>query len=84
MRPEAQDHLDRARECLDEARKIAGIGLAKVAARSAYYVALHSAEALIAQATGKIAKSHSLPEADGHRRGQLRNALTINSKHRTG
>ena len=59
MTPEAKDFLDKARDDLDDARKIAGISLAKVAARSAYYAAFHAAEALIVERTGKVAKTHS-------------------------
>ena len=59
MSPEARDYLDKAREDLDEARKIAAIGLAKAAARSAYYAAFHAAEALIVERTGKIARTHA-------------------------
>jgi uncharacterized protein (UPF0332 family) len=57
--PEAEDYLKKARDHLDEARKIAGIGLAKAAARSAYYAALHAAQSFIVERTGKIAKTHS-------------------------
>ncbi len=59
MTPEAEDYLDKARGDLDDARKIAAIPLAKVAARSAYYAAFHAAEALIIERTGKVAKTHS-------------------------
>lgn len=59
MTPEAQDYLDKAREAHDEAAKIAAIGLAKAAARSAYYAMFHAAEALIIERTGKVAKTHS-------------------------
>lgn len=59
MTPEAQAYLAKARECLEEAEKIYAIGLAAVAARSAYYAAFHCAEAFIISRTGKIAKSHS-------------------------
>jgi len=38
---------------------IAAIGLAKAAARSAYYAAFHTAQAFIVERTGKIAKTHS-------------------------
>ncbi len=34
----------KARDHLNEARKIAGIGLAQAAARSAYYAAFHAAQ----------------------------------------
>jgi len=57
--PEAKDYLDKARDDLDDARKIAGIPLAKVAARSAYYAAFHAAEAFIIERSGKVAKTHS-------------------------
>jgi uncharacterized protein (UPF0332 family) len=56
--PEAKDYLDKARDDLDDARKIVAIHLAKVAARSAYYAAFHAAEALIIERTGKVAKTH--------------------------
>jgi uncharacterized protein (UPF0332 family) len=41
--PEATDYLSKARDDLNDARKVAAIGLAKVAARSAYYAAFHAA-----------------------------------------
>jgi uncharacterized protein (UPF0332 family) len=57
--PEAADYLSKARDDLNDARKIAAIGLAKVAARAAYYAAFHAAEAFIVERTGRIAKTHS-------------------------
>jgi uncharacterized protein (UPF0332 family) len=57
--PEAADYLNKARDDLNDARKIVAIGLAKVAARAAYYAAFHAAEAFIIERTGKIAKTHS-------------------------
>lgn len=59
MKPESSSYLAKAREDLGEARQIAAIGLAKAAARAAYYAAFHAAEALILERTGKVAKSHS-------------------------
>ena len=59
MTPEAENYLKKASENLDEARKIAGIGLPKAAARSAYYAAFHAAQSFIVERTGKIAKTHS-------------------------
>ena len=59
MTPEAQDDLEKARGDLRDAQKIADIGLAKIAARTAYYAAFHAAEALIVERTGKVAKTHS-------------------------
>lgn len=59
MTPDALKHLDNARRELDEAKAILGIGLAHVAARSAYYATFHAAEAVITEMTGKIAKTHA-------------------------
>jgi uncharacterized protein (UPF0332 family) len=58
LTPEALAYLERAREDLSDARQIARIRLAKVAARSSYYAAFHAAEALIFERTGKVAKTH--------------------------
>ena len=66
MTPEAKDYLDKARDDLEDARKIAAIHLAKVAARSAYYVAFHAAEALIIERTGKIAKTIQASAPSSH------------------
>ncbi len=59
MTPEVAAYLDKAAEDLADARKIAAIPLPKVAARSAYYVAFHAAEALLLARTGRIAKTHT-------------------------
>ena len=59
MTPEAENYLTKARNDLEEARKIVAIGLTTVAARSAYYAAFHAAEAFIIDRTGKVVKTHS-------------------------
>lgn len=59
MTPEAGDYLAKAREELAEAGAIMGIGLAKAAARGAYYAAFHASEALLVARTGRIAKTHT-------------------------
>jgi uncharacterized protein (UPF0332 family) len=59
LTPEAADYLAKAQGDLSDARKIVAIGLATIAARSAYYAAFHAAEAFIIERTGKVAKSHS-------------------------
>ncbi|MBU3889008.1 MULTISPECIES: HEPN domain-containing protein [Methylosinus] len=64
MKAEAADFLEKAREDLSDARKIAAIGLSKVAARCAYYAAFHAAEAFIIEATGKSVKTHSGARAE--------------------
>lgn len=58
MTPETKSYLDKAADDLADARKILAIPLAKVAARSAYYVAFHAAEAVLMARTGRIAKTH--------------------------
>ena len=58
MKPEIADYLAKARKDLREAREIIQIGLADVAARSAYYAAFPAAEALIFERTGSVAKTH--------------------------
>ena len=59
MTPEAYDYLAKARDDLEDARKIVAIHLAKAAARCTYYAAFHAAEAFILERTGRIAKTHS-------------------------
>jgi uncharacterized protein (UPF0332 family) len=56
--PEAAGHLDKARECLTRARIILAAGVAEDAARNAYLAAFLAAQALIAERTGKDAKTH--------------------------
>jgi uncharacterized protein (UPF0332 family) len=67
MKPEAADYLEKSRENIEEARAIYRIGLASVAARSAYYAAFHAAQALIISQTGKVAKTHSGVRAEFNR-----------------
>jgi uncharacterized protein (UPF0332 family) len=57
--PESTHYLGRAVESLSEARQIAAINLAAVAARSAYYAAFQAAQAHVFEKTGRIAKTHS-------------------------
>ncbi len=59
MTPEAARYLAKAHQALGEARQIAAIQLAPVAARCAYYTAFHAAEALIFERTGRVGKTHS-------------------------
>jgi len=59
VKPEAADYLDKARTDFEDAKKIAAIGVARVAARCAYYAMFHAAEAFIVESTGKVAKTHS-------------------------
>lgn len=59
MTPESSDALARAREDLHDARRVAALPIARVAARLAYSAMFHAAEALIFERTGKAAKTHS-------------------------
>lgn len=58
MTPEAAAYLERARDNLNKATRIAAIGLPKPAARFAYYAALRAAQALIIDRRGRTAKAH--------------------------
>jgi uncharacterized protein (UPF0332 family) len=56
--PEAQQHLEKARQCLRRARTILAAGVGEDAGRNAYLAAFHAAQALIAERTGRDAKTH--------------------------
>jgi uncharacterized protein (UPF0332 family) len=58
LTPEAQAHFDKARQCLTRARIILVAGVGEDAGRNAYLAAFHAAQALIAERTGKDAKTH--------------------------
>ena len=57
MTPEAKEHLDKARQCLSRARTILAAGIGEDAGRNAYLAGFHAAQALIAERTGKDAKT---------------------------
>ena len=59
MMSEAKHYLEKARECLSNARATLSIGLSNDAGRNAYLAAFHAAQAFIFTATGKVAKTHS-------------------------
>jgi uncharacterized protein (UPF0332 family) len=56
--PEAERFLAKARQTLEHAEAIFGIGLGEEAARGAYLTAFHAAQALIYERTGREAKTH--------------------------
>ena len=59
MKPEAAEHLDRAREYLTKARnQLDVLHYNDEAGRAAYLAALHAAQALIFERTGQLASSH--------------------------
>jgi hypothetical protein len=59
VKPATVDYLAKAEECPGAARKVIAIQLPAVAAKEAYLAAYHAAQALVFQATGKAAKTHS-------------------------
>jgi uncharacterized protein (UPF0332 family) len=56
--PEAERYLEKARQCLSNARAELGINLSNDARRNAYLAAFHAAQALIFERTGKVARTH--------------------------
>ena len=58
MKPETQAYLAKARRALAHARAILRIDLGEEAARAAYLAALHAAQAVIFERTGRVAKTH--------------------------
>lgn len=58
MNAETTDYLAKARAALADARRIATLPLAHIAAREAYLAVFHAAEAFIFERTGRIAKTH--------------------------
>lgn len=59
MTSEAQQFLDKAFRCWEEACQIAAIGLYENASRSAYLAAFHAAQALIFERARRVVKTHS-------------------------
>ena len=59
MTPEVGDYLGKARQALSEARAVMAIDLTEAAGRAAYLAMFHSAQALIFDRTGSIAKTPS-------------------------
>lgn len=60
MTPEAQDHLLKAREELAKARSVLELlHYADEAGRMAYLAAFHAAQALIAERTSRVARTHA-------------------------
>ena len=58
MSPEADLHLQKARQELRKARTMLDVGLADEAGRAAYLAAFHAAQALIFERTGRTPKTH--------------------------
>jgi uncharacterized protein (UPF0332 family) len=58
VRPETQSYLDKARQSLAHARAILEIELGDDSGRAAYLAALHAAQALIFERTGRVARTH--------------------------
>jgi uncharacterized protein (UPF0332 family) len=58
MKPQTGAFLDKARELLEQANTVIGVGLNEAAGRTAYLAALHAAQALIFENTDKVVSSH--------------------------
>jgi uncharacterized protein (UPF0332 family) len=58
VRAETQAYLEKSRQTLAHAHAILAIDLGEEAGRSAYLAALHAAQALIFERTGRVAKTH--------------------------
>jgi uncharacterized protein (UPF0332 family) len=52
--PEASRYLEKARQCLSNAKAALGYGLSNDAGRGAYLTVFHAAQALIFEQTGKV------------------------------
>jgi uncharacterized protein (UPF0332 family) len=59
VKPEVGGFLAKARKSLGEAQAVIGINLTEAAGRAAYFAAYHTAQALIFERTGRVAKTHS-------------------------
>lgn len=59
MRPQTGLFLDKARQQLERAETMLGVGLNEDAGRAAYLAGLHAAQAFIFESTDKVSKTHS-------------------------
>jgi uncharacterized protein (UPF0332 family) len=58
MKPQTAAFLGKAREPLDQANTMMGVGLNEAAGRTTYLAALHAAQALICENIDKVISSH--------------------------
>lgn len=70
MTPEAARYLEKARQCLANARVSLSVHLSNDAGRGAYLAAFHAAQAFIFERTAKIAKTHQGVQSEFHRLAQ--------------
>jgi len=68
--PEARRYLEKAQQCLVNAKAALGYGLNNDAGRGAYLSVFHAAQALIFEQTGKVAKTHQGVQSEFHRLAQ--------------
>lgn len=64
MKPQTGAFLDKARELLDQADTVMGVGLNEAAGRTAYLAALHAAQALIFENASKVVTSHKSVQSE--------------------
>jgi uncharacterized protein (UPF0332 family) len=67
MTPEAARHLEKARQCLSNARISLGVNLSNDAGRGAYLAVFHCAQAFIFERAGHFAKTHQGVQREFHR-----------------
>lgn len=59
MKPETEAYIAHARVCVGRSRLMLTVSLDQDAARAAYLVCFHAAQAFIFEKTGKVAKTHN-------------------------
>jgi uncharacterized protein (UPF0332 family) len=65
--PESALHLEKAFQCLNNARISLDVNLGNDAGRSAYLAAFHAAQAYIIEKTGRFTKTHQGVQVEFHR-----------------
>ncbi|MGH8497519.1 MAG: HEPN domain-containing protein [Methylococcales bacterium] len=67
MTPEATRYIEKALQCLANARASLDFGLSNDAGRGVYLAAFHASQAFIFERTGKAAKTHQGVQSEFHR-----------------
>ncbi len=69
MKPQAAAFLDKARELLERADMMLGVGLNDDAGRTAYLAGFHAAQAFLFEMTGRLFKKHASVQDEFSRLG---------------
>ena len=64
MKPQAAAFLEKARELLDRADTMLGVGLNEDAGRTAYLAGLHAAQAFLFETKGRVFKKHATVQSE--------------------